>query len=582
MKQQEDDTLLSRLVRFVRNPGTSWSDKDQPTLDPENRYSKQMLKDMIERRRRNDFVRKREFDMLRKLRRDNLAGVMTARPSFFPSSSQNKPDERAKTIKKIDEIEAQMSQQWWKTKYGETDGRVRDVDEPNTDFLSSLTTPLEAQGQGVGRGAGKPGDSDAPTVPQGASTSFEATERASRSMVWETVPGIRPLNRDTSNTSFSDSASNAMQVTQLGHDPQMEEAAIRFANGDDDGAEAALLEATRSPDPAINGNQAIWMALFDFYRAVDRQQQFESASLDFANRFDQSAPAWYSIPASIRPRAAQPAAVSAELLTHWKCPMTLDLAALGLLDAMLDKQSQPWCLDWNTLVMVDPQALEVLNRLLTAWTDTAVKLRFLGAAHLLEVLKSGTVSGDAQLDPLWWRIRLQALRVMNRPEEFEVVALDYCVTYEVSPPSWETALCEFKSMDGQSLTLSAPTIVAEATSDSVQSSLPGEDFTDTQINAIATLGGNVSAVDLSGHIMGDALEMLDRLNAKLAGADLVVVLCARLIRLDFLAAGTLLNWVSAQQAEGRQVQFKDVHRLVAVFFNIVGITEHAKVITRKD
>jgi ABC-type transporter Mla MlaB component len=82
--------------------------------------------------------------------------------------------------------------------------------------------------------------------------------------------------------------------------------------------------------------------------------------------------------------------------------------------------------------------------------------------------------------------------------------------------------------------------------------------------------------------MGDALEMLDRLNAKLAGADLVVVLCARLIRLDFLAAGTLLNWVSAQQAEGRQVQFKDVHRLVAVFFNIVGITEHAKVITRKD
>ena len=580
MKQQDDDTLLSRLVRFVRSPGSSWSDKEQQTLDPENRYSKQMLKDMIERRRRNDFVRKREFDMLRKLRRDNLAGVMTARPSYFPSSSQSKPDERAKTIKKIDEIEAQMSQQWWKTKYGETDNRVREADEPNTDFLSSLTTPLESPGPGGG--GLKPVDSAAPTVPQGASTSFEVTERASRSMVWETVPGMRPVSRDTSNTSFSDSASNAMQVTQLGHDPQLEEAAIRFANGDDDGAEAALLEAIRSPDPALNGNQAIWMALFDLYRAVDRQEQFESASLDFANRFDQSAPAWFSIPASIRPRAAYPAPVTAELVTHWKCPMALDMAALDLLTATLDKQTQPWCLDWNTLVLVDSKALERLNRLLTAWTDTAVKLRFLGAAHLLEVLKSGTVSGDAQLDPLWWRIRLQTLRIMNRSEEFEVVALDYCVTYEVSPPSWETALCDFKSMDGQSLPLSAPSIIAEATPDSVQSSLPAEDFTDTQINAIAALGGNVSAVDLSGHIMGDALEMLDRLNAKLAGADLVVVLCARLIRLDFLAAGTLLNWVSTQQAEGRQVQFKDVHRLVAVFFNIVGITEHAKVITRTD
>jgi hypothetical protein len=474
MKQQEDDTLLSRLVRFVRSPGASWSDKDPPTLDPENRYSKQMLKDMIERRRRNDFVRKREFDMLRKLRRDNLAGVTAARPSFFPSSSQNKPDERAKTIKKIDEIEAQMSQQWWKTKYGETGNRVIDADEPNTDFLSSLTTPLHAPAPrvGAGRGAGKMADLGEPTVPQGASTSFETTERSSRSIVWETVPGGRPINPDTSNTSFSDSASNAMQVTQLGHDPQLEEAAIRFANGDDDGAEAALLEATRSPDPALNGNQSIWMALFDLYRAVDRQQQFESASLDFANRFEQSAPAWFSIPANMRPRKAQLSSAATEIPTHWKCPMTLDPAALALLDGVMDQQAQPWCLDWNALVVIDPQVLDAFNRLLTVWTDMAVRLRFLGAAHLLEVLKSCTVSGDAQLDPLWWRIRLQALRILNRSEEFEVVALDYCVTYEVSPPSWETALCDFKSIDGQSVPLLAPTIIAEATPDSIQSSLP--------------------------------------------------------------------------------------------------------------
>ena len=32
----------------------------------------------------------------------------------------SKPDDRATTLKKIDEIEAQMSMQWWKTKHGET------------------------------------------------------------------------------------------------------------------------------------------------------------------------------------------------------------------------------------------------------------------------------------------------------------------------------------------------------------------------------------------------------------------------------------------------------------------------------
>jgi ABC-type transporter Mla MlaB component len=76
--------------------------------------------------------------------------------------------------------------------------------------------------------------------------------------------------------------------------------------------------------------------------------------------------------------------------------------------------------------------------------------------------------------------------------------------------------------------------------------------------------------------------MLDVLQAKLLGADSMVISCAKLIRVDFSAAGTLLNWVSARQDEGRSVHFYDVNRLVAAFFNVIGITEHAKVTTRRD
>ena len=64
--------------------------------------------------------------------------------------------------------------------------------------------------------------------------------------------------------------------------------------------------------------------------------------------------------------------------------------------------------------------------------------------------------------------------------------------------------------------------------------------------------------------------------------DVMVISCARLIRIDFSAAGTLLNWATARQAEGRQVQFVEVHRLVAAFFNVIGIAEHARVIARSD
>ncbi len=122
--------LLSKVVRFVRHPTVNWSDLDGLDGEQESQYSKQALKEMIERKRRNDFVRKREFDQLRRLRQAELqqasrpgsapVGVPgpAAQGSQFLSSllSSKSSGERAVTLKKIDEIEAQMSQQWWRGK----------------------------------------------------------------------------------------------------------------------------------------------------------------------------------------------------------------------------------------------------------------------------------------------------------------------------------------------------------------------------------------------------------------------------------------------------------------------------------
>src|SRR3954465_11020502 len=128
----EKGGLFSKVVKFVRNPAANWSEGD--TEAAESSYSKQMLKEMIERKRRNDFVRKREFDMLRKMRRSEVMAGQdpAARPSFFQSSMPSKPDDRASTLKKIDEIEAQMSMQWWKTKHA--DGSVRTGNPATSQF----------------------------------------------------------------------------------------------------------------------------------------------------------------------------------------------------------------------------------------------------------------------------------------------------------------------------------------------------------------------------------------------------------------------------------------------------------------
>jgi len=65
------------------------------------------------------------------------------------------------------------------------------------------------------------------------------------------------------------------------------------------------------------------------------------------------------------------------------------------------------------------------------------------------------------------------------------------------------------------------------------------------------------------------------------GAPLVVE-CGQLIRIDFAAVGGVLNWAATQQAAGQELEFRRLHRLVAVFFNVIGVNEHAWIVPRQD
>ena len=90
----------------------------------------------------------------------------------------------------------------------------------------------------------------------------------------------------------------------------------------------------------------------------------------------------------------------------------------------------------------------------------------------------------------------------------------------------------------------------------------------------------MATVELSGQLVGDIGATLHQLNAQLGTASMVNVACNKLIRVDFVAAGDLLNWVLAKRGENRSVTFADAHRLVALFFGAMGINEHACVKVR--
>ncbi|MBA3770939.1 MAG: STAS domain-containing protein [Ramlibacter sp.] len=635
--KDENTGLLSKVVKFVKNPTTSWADLDQQEADRESTYSKQMLKEMIERKRRNDFVRKREFDMLRKMRRSEVMAGQdpAARPSFFQSSMPSKPDDRATTLKKIDEIEAQMSMQWWKTKHGDAPGKSVGSStnfpmsshvppEPSEDPAGSASrrftayTKTEPQSLESGSSEEKTGPAHLePMVPSVNPGEFSWTpEPAVRSPVPSpavasmpvpaakpaaaTPRGPTPIARPatetafsavtpggpgtepgSSSTGFSASKLFAIDVEEFAHDPELEEASIRFANGDDAGAEAGLMEVLGPQGGRIDHDET-WLTLFDLYRATGRQDRFETAAIDFAGRFGRSAPQWVSIPEAVgRMQAPSGAAGSTQSKANWTCPATVGTQTVAAMTIALGKAAPPWHLSWVKLNAIDQGAVEGLTRLFTQWANQPVQLRFIGAENLEKVLKDATPSGDKGTNPIWWRLRMEVLRVMHRPDEFELVALDYCVTYEVSPPSWDSARCEYRAVQADGSTAAGQTIVGEAFHDSLSSGM-NMGYSDTHAAGPSSQWSNISTVELAGQILGDSTEALDTLESKLAGADVMVISCARLIRIDFTAAGTLLNWVTARQAEGCQVQFVEVHRLVAAFFNVIGISEHARVMARTD
>ncbi len=113
---KDNDSFLRKVVRFVANPTTDWADLNARTDEVrETEYAKSELKAMIERKRRNDFVRKREFDVLRKVRREGLSSEQLAAlggSSRIDDSEGRLQENGAKAdsgVKaKIDEIEQQM------------------------------------------------------------------------------------------------------------------------------------------------------------------------------------------------------------------------------------------------------------------------------------------------------------------------------------------------------------------------------------------------------------------------------------------------------------------------------------------
>jgi len=557
--------MFARVANFVRNPVAATGSESRGEDQESAQSSAQTIKRVLERKAHNDAVRRREFAQLRKLRHASAeeAVALVARDSFFlDSSSFQQLEERALTLKKIDEIEAQMSKQWWKTRQ----------DSP----VQAAKQPEPAPGELPDEDDATPGESlvsFAPTVP----ADFEALSgpRSSQTGANTSVPlnGAAPRSRQsgkakstpartfelTGNSAFSASKLMTVEMGQTLSDPTLEDAAIRFANGDDAGAEAVLLEGLRGDQAEASSREAWSAALFDLYRGLGLQQRFDVFALDYAQRCGRTAPPWFSTPqvlSGLASGASIPLRGQA-VGGAWVCPDVADALALSRLDRVLGAGSNQLLLDWRQFVTVSSDLAPTLAALLHRCSEQPFSLQILGEDVLAKFLLAQTPVGNNRVDRAWWLARMDWLRLLGRQSEFEAASMDYCITYEVSPPVWQVVKC-------------SRNVPADA------------DVTGTfDVTARNDLDADAQ-MEFKGELKGDMGVHFSKVSSAGSASMFLSVDCERLIRVDFAAAGSILNWTAARRASGQKTEFVQVPRLVAAFFSLIGINEHVRIMVRAN
>lgn len=537
--------FFNKVMHLVRgNAGIAGASGGSADLD--SLSAREVLQEAVLRKRRNEAIRQQEFAQLRLLRQrtETASESLQARHAKDDvlSSMLGHETRSTETLQKIDAIEAQMSGQWWRqpAALAAKGDKATTHRKLNSRQLSDL--PVLGEESVVQSGSRTCSPSDAGTPPPQAFSAPAAPALAVAAA--SSTPVFKPH-------------------------PDVEEAAILFAHGDMDGARTRLLEQLVQALSASAADEekiaVLWHCVLDWCRATGDEETFEPLAIDYAEHFGRSAPLWSSIPARLGLPAlcGAPKPSNSKRQFQWSCPTMLTVGAVTALRAAQADAPQPWSTSWLRLSSIDEAALTPLAKLCDEWASSQGQFLLSDAGRLLQLVQAHTPAGDSSRNAQWWALHMALLRLMHRMDAYEQVALDYCITYEVSPPSWVAPLCHcVVQEEGEadvSVLQEASLHATQTPTGFVQSNVPER------------------GKGLAGVIEGDPQEWLDALASQAQVGHVLDIACDQLIRVDFVAAGSVLNWAAEMQSKGYSLRFTQLHQLVAVFFHVIGIHEHAKV-----
>jgi anti-anti-sigma regulatory factor len=316
----------------------------------------------------------------------------------------------------------------------------------------------------------------------------------------------------------------------------VEQVAVLFANGQDS-AVRPLLESLRHAYPGAEGIR-LWNMLFDLLLILGDRAAFDKLCIEFTEICETSPPTWRDIAARPAP-SAEKSVPSCALRGVLTSDNPLEMRPLQ--DAL--KNRQPLRVDCSGLLGCDDEVAGRFADLLVAARRAKIPLVLEDVEGFMARLRAKLTVGEVA-NTRSWVLLLELLQRHATQEEFDLCAIDFAVTFERSPPSWEE------------------TPVPALPGGQAAPRKPADD-----------------AVRLSGDIRNSRFE-------ELAGVvdlhDPLVLDFSAVRRIDFYSAGQLVNFLTPAKGRGKEIIIRSPNHLVAELMAVVGLNKLARIIVPKS
>jgi len=357
---------------------------------------------------------------------------------------------------------------------------------------------------------------------------------------------IRPVARAAGRLGSEEYHSASLPIAQ--------EAAILYSANSPEAATALLKAEIR--DAMGRSNKQAWLMLFDLYQLASNRSEFDSLSMLFTVKFEQSPPAW----ADGGEAAGDPRRVQSR---ERKDFLALKPSADGELAGEIEKfvafaQSQGTVrLDLAKVTAISAEEATLFTAALQKLRKKHVPMWFNHHDALEMVLRAAFNEKSTDEQRPFWMLLFELYILLGRMEQFEELGLEYAVAFEISPPSWEVYV--------NTVAVAAARTTPAAKPEPVAGHTPPE-----------------AGYALKGVISTASSNQIAELNAHAAVRSEVVVDMSKVLRIDFAFTSVFFDMVKAIQLAGKRVILANLNELNAALLEALGVNRYAILVRRKS